>query len=524
MPQTATTEPANSGGRALHYLKSVIWIWVGAATNLVVGIFLTPYTIRKLGAAGYGVWATVFSLVGYYGFLDFGFRAALIRFCAHYRATNENQRVNEILNTVLFYYTMGSSIVIVAASIVVWNRDRIFPNITPDFRNDFSFLILMTAMSWLFAANLFSGALEAFREFEVSSHIYIICQVFRTVGVIVLLASGFKLKALGLNLLAAQLLGTALSYLAMKRAFPDFQLARKHVKVSTLKELAGYGSHSFLGNMASSALDMSANTIIAMQRPSEFVGFYSVPNRLLMYAGEIICRGAAVTASNTADLGAKGEMKKIGNMGIYANRYALLLFMPLSIFLLVYGNELLKLYVGPLYVQWSGPLILPFVLSVSIAIAGQYNSTNVLYGLAKHKKYAWSLVAEAVLFVGGLFVVTPKYGIFGAAWLSATLMIANRGMFTAWLVCQSVSINFFHYLKEIYLRAVALAVVLVALAWGMKQSLIPGRNWPQLIIAGGLLAAVYLGIAVFWCVEPHHRELLFGWLTRKLRSARQAAA
>src|SRR5436309_269669 len=148
MPQSATNPAVKTGGRALQYLRNVIWVWTGAITNLVIGIFLTPIIIRKLGPAGYGVWATVYSLVGYYGFLDLGFRPAVIRFCAYYKATNQIDRINQILNTVLLYYTLGSLLLLGVAGVVVWNRDYLFPQIEPGFRSDFSFLVMLTAGSW----------------------------------------------------------------------------------------------------------------------------------------------------------------------------------------------------------------------------------------------------------------------------------------------------------------------------------------------------------------------------------------
>src|SRR5947208_3147918 len=115
MAETATPEAKTSPTRSTRYLTNVVWIWAGAITNLFIGIFLTPYIVRKLGPAGYGVWATLFSLVAYYGFLDFGFRPAVVRFCAHYGATNQPDRINEILNTLLAYYTAGSLVLVCVA-------------------------------------------------------------------------------------------------------------------------------------------------------------------------------------------------------------------------------------------------------------------------------------------------------------------------------------------------------------------------------------------------------------------------
>jgi len=75
---------------------------------------------------------------------------------------------------------------------------------------------------------------------------------------------------------------------------------------------------------------------------------------------------------------------------------------------------------------------------------------------------------------------------------------------------------------EIYLKATLVAAVVFGLGWALKDYVIPGRTWPQLIIAGGLIAAVYLGAALYVCVEPHHREVLLGGLMRRLRGPRAA--
>src|SRR5712675_3419421 len=87
------------------FLGNVLWSWFGVAFNIFIGFVLSPYVIRKLGPEGYGIWALLFSVIGYYGLLDFGFKSALIRYTALYRARGEFERINELINTILFYYT-----------------------------------------------------------------------------------------------------------------------------------------------------------------------------------------------------------------------------------------------------------------------------------------------------------------------------------------------------------------------------------------------------------------------------------
>jgi O-antigen/teichoic acid export membrane protein len=349
--------------------------------------------------------------------------------------------------------------------------------------------------------------------------------MLRTVGAVVVLSLGFHLVALGLNLLLAQIVGVILGYIFVKKAFPELKFGRKYIKVSALKEVVGYGSHSFAAHMASTTLEQSSALGIVKFLPIEFTGFYGLPTKLLQYTSDIISRGAVVTQTNAAELSAKGEKQALGKLGIYANRYSLLLFMPLSIFLLVFGVELIRVYAGPAFVTWSGPLMPLFVISTTFAIAGQYNSTNVLFGLAKHQRYAYGLIVEAVLFIGGMYLVLQQgYGIYGVAWVSAVLMVVNRGLYTGWLVCQAVEIGFFTYMSEIYLKAVLLALAVGGVAYWAKLNFIPGKGWPQLIAAGVSIGIVYSGLAFLICVEPHHRDTLLVWAKRKLPFLAKATA
>src|SRR5215471_20378385 len=91
--------PAPASRPAERFVSNVIWSWIGVAVQLLPGFVVTPYLIIKLGAERYGIWSTVFSLVGYYALVDLGFRSAAVRYAAHYRALGETENINELVNT-----------------------------------------------------------------------------------------------------------------------------------------------------------------------------------------------------------------------------------------------------------------------------------------------------------------------------------------------------------------------------------------------------------------------------------------
>src|SRR5271169_2080861 len=86
-------------------LKNVGSSWSALATNILVGIFLSPFILHRLGDAAFGIWVLIFSLTGYYGIFDFGIRSSIIRYVSKYTATRDVNEVSRLINTAMFTYT-----------------------------------------------------------------------------------------------------------------------------------------------------------------------------------------------------------------------------------------------------------------------------------------------------------------------------------------------------------------------------------------------------------------------------------
>jgi O-antigen/teichoic acid export membrane protein len=267
-------------------------------------------------------------------------------------------------------------------------------------------------------------------------------------------------------------------------------------------------------------LNQGPPLVIGHYLPATFVGFYGLPFRLLNYMVDLIMRIGFVTAPKTAELWALGQREQIGRLGTRLNRYCFALFLPPSIFLAFYGRPILTQWLGrPEFVNQCAPLLPVFALSVSFAISAQFNSSSMLYGMAKHGPFAISLLAESFLSLTGMALALPHYGIFGAACVSAGLAIINRGFITPFLVCRQLPYNYLHYMGSIYLRPLLSGIPVIGLAILFRSSWLPGKTILQLVLAGGLLIAIGLLLSLVFCVEPEHRILLWKTLRQRLRKA-----
>src|ERR1700756_636614 len=90
----------------VEILKNVGSSWCALGVNVLVGIFLSPYILHRLGDEAFGLWVLIFSITGYYGLFDLGIRSSIVRYVAKYSATGEYDELNRLINTAMFSYSM----------------------------------------------------------------------------------------------------------------------------------------------------------------------------------------------------------------------------------------------------------------------------------------------------------------------------------------------------------------------------------------------------------------------------------
>ena len=484
---------------------NVLWTWLGVGTGIVSAFLLQPYTIRKLGEVDVSIWMLTLSVVEYYWLIDLGFRSATLKMSAQFRALDRPDRLNELLSTAIVYSSiMAVGIVIVTILIApyaerIWHLDR------PVFGQ----LILIAGISWALGMvfNIFGACIEGFQRFDLLGRIWITTTVVRSTGVFLVLVSGRGLLGLGFVLLGGQLLSYLLTYLSFRRVVPQARISRHLASISMLKEMIGYGIHTFTTIVSTRLLYQGLPAILGYFLPVQAVVYYNTPMRIMDYAMDGIGRVGQVTAPNATELMAQNRLKETIQLGIYANRYCLSLFLPLVSFLLIYGFETYSLWVRPSFAVASAYL-LPVMLIGHAAVTGQFNSVSILFGMGRHKTYSRCLLAEALVTAGGMAFVLPRFGLYGGAVLAAGAMIVNRAIVVSFLVCHELKTNVLTYVAKIYLPPVAIASAATALLYWIKRTWIPGRTWAQIVSAGVLMMIPYAALTFRFCIAPHHREIL----------------
>ncbi|HSP69234.1 MAG TPA: oligosaccharide flippase family protein [Bryobacteraceae bacterium] len=504
---------------ARRFFVNVVWSWVGVLTSFLTGFFLSPYIIRKLGDERYGIWALAFAFIDYTLFFDFGFKSAITNLISRFRAQNQEAEINEVVNTAFFYF-LGIATFLASVTWLSSGHLYRFFQISPAHQPEFAVLVRTIGIGWAaaIALNVFSAGLEAFQAFKTQNHIGVLSLIFRSGSCALLLYYGFGLPQMGIVVTVSQFMNYGLAFFAFRRAFPGLRISISLVRPPMWMEMARYGVHSFVAQVGTMLQNQGPPMLIGHFRPEAFVGYYQLPSRLLAYVVDPVTRIASVTMPNSAEMLALGRNQQIARLATYLNRYCFALFLPFGIFLLLYGGDLIPMWVGPAFGRRAAPLLLPFVLLTAFSVAGQFNSVGILFGMAKHSIYSRALIAESLLSLAVIAVVLPRYGILGAAWTACTAGILNRGLFTSYLLCRNLDLGWLTFMRSIYVLPLLMGVPTAALGYLMRVYGVTGRNWFELLAVLALLSLQYYSTYLFAGVEKEHRLMIWGWVGSRLRA------
>lgn len=514
----ATPPPVEATPPKQSFAKNVLWNWAGIIVNIASAVLITPFVVRKLGDEGYGVWALAFSLVEYFWLLDFGFRSATAKYVAHHRAMAEHDGINEVLSTGLTYF-LGIAALVAVATVIIAPLAPGWFAMAEQYRRDFMWLGMMVGFSWSVGAAfmVFQASLEGFQRFDLAGRIYLLVTGVRAAAMVAVLAMGGGLIALGIAVTACQLIGYVANYAVFRRLFPQLSLKRALVTRRMLRKMAGYGVHTVTATTATQLLNQSAPLLLARFQSAAAVGYFNIPVRLMQMTGaDIAAKVGVVSTSKSAELIAHGERGSIVRLAEITNRYCLALFLAPSVFLLTYGDALLGRWLGPGWASSSAPLLLPFIIGTGLGVAAQFNSSSILYGLARHAPFARGMLIEGVANLAILLWAIPRYGLLGAAWTQAILMCLNRGVFLPWVICQSLSASFPRFMASVLLRPLLALAPALLLGLFLRHS-IPGSSWLQLAIAAAIVVGIYGLFALLLCPADDHRQKALEVLRARLR-------
>jgi O-antigen/teichoic acid export membrane protein len=496
-------------------LTNGAWNALSTAVSGALAFLLVPLLLGRLGREAYGVWVLIGSLFAYASILHFGLSSAINRQVPVALAKGDDDAIRRTLTTGTAFFT-GIGVAVLLATLVLrlWFVQwfNVPASLAPEVER--AVLIVGALLAATVALQAFGAALSGYQRYDLSAIARIALLVVRGAVLLWLVRGGaglvtvawtFGLTEFGVN--AAQLLFGL-------RLMPRGLLAARWFDRTLLRDMLLYGGNTFLYSTGAVIAYKASEVVVGVLRLPEDVANYAVAATGVLTLSAIVESLSAAIKPAVSDLDARDEAATIRALSLAAQKFALLVILPSTSFLVLMGVDFLRLWTGNDRTEVAVTMAL-LAVGQAFRLAQQSNFL-VLVGKGEHRFFG-----RAVLGVGGLTIVLTllavgplDLGVVGAAAASCVSWAVIAGLVIPAHVNRQLGIPRGERWRRVIRPAVlgaAPGIVLMAL-W---RALHPPAGWGELLGVVAVVALCTAAAAWHLALEPAERARLAG-MSRRL--------
>ena len=426
-------------GLTAKVVKGSLWTLAGQIAPLALTLLATPFTIRLLGAEGYGVLILVGLIPTYANFADFGMGLGSTKYASEAYSANDSIREARIVRTAALISFLASFPIGLAMFIFSTPIIRLF-NVPDHLVGDGSVALKFASITFVvnFLNNIFNTPQLTRLRMDLNT---LISSCFRVVGIVatpIVVYLGFGIVGATLVLMVAAL-ATLAGHLAMShRLLPE--LYGLSVDRSIARPLLRFGGGLVIGGVAAVLLVNLEKAVLARATNVETLAYYSVAFNFAMMA--TMFSGAMIQSllpafSQLLIPEKREQLNKLFSRALRINIFGML---PILAFLFVIARPLFTIWAGPdfgrestlpFYVILGGLFfnIIAFLPASLLLAFGRSDLTAKLY---------W---VELFPYLGLIAVLTTNLGSIGAALAWSTRVFVDAIVIT-YLCRKTVGVSF----------------------------------------------------------------------------------
>ena len=499
------------GGAVLSYITIFL-------TN-VVGLLLTPFIIRSLGSAEYGLYTMIGALVGYMTVLDFGLNNTVVRFVAKYKAKNDKKGEENFLAHSFIIYICISLLVVIIGSTLYFNLEQLYgETLTPNQidKAETMMLILIFNLAISLPGGAFSGICSGYEQFILPRIVNIIRYIIRSILVVVILLFGG-------NSIGLVILDTFMNVVIIGiNAYITFELLGARIKMhqfdkKLFSSILGFSLWIFAFSIVYQMRWQVGQLIIGVFYSTSIVAIYAVGITLGNYYGAFSSAISSVFLPRAIQMTInKIPSKELTDTFIKISRIILLVLVYILGAFIIVGQDFIFYWVGEEYhMAYYYAVIIMIGLTPLLSQGFANNILEAKNLLAYRGRLLLTLTIIGTII--GAFVV-QKFGVTEMILVTVFFMFAERAIIIPFYI-KKANLDMIRYYKEILpLFFSVLIAIIISL---LKISFLPNRNIYMFFGSARFYTFLYFGISYFLTTKYERRlfhsslERLFKLINKK---------
>ena len=494
--------------------RNVLASWGTHASNLVIGFFLTRYTLQVLNESTYGSWLLINSIAGYAGLFYCGLGETISRYVAKHHSEGNPHRVNQVVTLVLSIYLAMGGVALAVAGVLCatagwwggWTGEELL-------EARVTILILGINVAVGMVGSVFGGVLHGLRRFDLERAIGFSFDFVRLALFLVLLTDRYGLVTIALIYFVVTV-GENLSYVILaRRILPTLTVGPSLLDREVLKECGRFSSMSFVGVVAGQLINATDTITIGVLLGKEAIVPYYLGLRLMQAAKQPIEKIAHICMPTAGALQGALDRAKRSRFLIKTLGIVLLLSGGAFIGAWFFAADVLNLWVGselPGTDLAQSHRILMVLLGAQLVAQPCGILRAFLFGSGNVRVPALIYLGEAFTNLTLSIALCLTFGIEGVAWGTAIPVVLFEVCVLLPYALRCLQVSLWRVAQEAVLPQVLPLLALLAYSITVSNHPSSHGDW-RMLVAVTIAGAGILGTAM--------------WLRQKLdRSAMAAVA
>lgn len=350
-------------------LKNILFNIINFIINIIIGLALTPYLIKHLGIAAYGLIPLALFLSSYISVLTQSLTASVNRFLINAIQTNNDQESNQVFNTALI------TMLILVASITMiftWPISHVYHFISVPNKEKIEagilFLFVFFGVLVSLISSVFSVSMYANNRIDLMQGVNIVKNLSRLLTIVLIFHYGASsLAVFGYAVFISEIIALLIYIVYWKAKTPALYINLKSFNTVTLKKIANVSSWLIVDQIGTIILSKSDLLLVNKNFGSDVSGRYAIVTQFSDLLRAMASLVGGVLGPVMMILHSQHNNKKMIELtSVFMTLLSLVLTIPI-VLLCVFSKEILTLWVGNDFNNLSSlmwVLILPLIINL----------------------------------------------------------------------------------------------------------------------------------------------------------------
>lgn len=514
-----TSEPDDLTGRS-RMSKNVLASWGGYLVFVVAGFIMPRMIDRQIGQTSLGIWDFCWSLVSYLSLASLGVGSSVNRYVAKYRARNDVDSLCRAVSSVILIQLIIALLVFLSAMALVWMLPLLFSDQLGTEIEVARWVVplLGASLAVQMAFDPFRGVITGCHRWDLHNGINAGAHAATVGGMITVLLLGGSLCSLSLVYLFSVIATEIIRMMLAHHICPELRIRLAYAGWYEGKKMLLFGIGTVVVGLPPLVLVQTINIFVTGTLGAASLAVFARPIALVRHVETFMNKFAFVLTPSAGALQASGRNTELKQFLIDTTRFGVAVTLPIIIFLTIFSDFILELWMGPKYAHG---LILA-ILSMGYFLPISQNATlRILMGMNLHGRIGIiSLMVTLIVFGLGIIIINILGWnlIYFALLVSIPLAIGN-GIIIPIYACSKLDIPLIEYFSRVFLGPIicnlAFALCLASGRLLFQDNALAAFGF------GGVGGAIALGI-LYWCyiLSAQHQAKILRLFKGKLPSRR----